>query len=682
MFRPIASHVAPRPWIAGLANPTRTFSPVSWCLLAVTLTGLVPATSHGQQRPPREGPPSNPLVDPGELEVAGYESYERSAGTTGDDGVHRVALEAREVEWRPWGDEGPALRAHAFVEDGRDARVPGPLIRVPAGTTVEVTLRNSLPRPLAVRGLNDRPGRDPTATNLFDAFGPPVTLAPGTERRVRFVASTPGTFHYYGRAPGSNDRIPPPFFSGDGPDGPFVGVMVVDEPAAEAPSSERILLITQCVHEAVPGSEEPFRFMINGRSWPATERVRLTTGQEERWRIINASGIHHPMHLHGFHFDVVARGDTWAETVFRPDERRTVVTERLNLGETMRISWTPTEPGNWLFHCHLMHHMSDTPHPPPALGMSAPPPDDHAARMGGLVVGITVESDEPADAAPSVARSLSLWPGIRDGAFGDAPAVGFVLQDGPRPPDADSVVVPGTPLVIEQGAVTEVTVHNRLDFPLGVHWHGLELRSRYDGVPGWSGRSESPTPPIAPGESASVLLAPPRAGTFMYHVHSEPGHQLAQGLYGALIVVDDGDRLDEDDVLVVLGSLGAERHSTPVINGSESPRPLDLRMGREYRLRFMHISPNDQKSVALHGSDGVLEWTPTAEDGADLPPALVRPVGATFAPHVGETYDFLWSPPAAGDYELRVTTQFENGAPAFPTANTPPHEGRWMIRVR
>ncbi|MBT8488553.1 MAG: multicopper oxidase domain-containing protein [Gemmatimonadetes bacterium] len=665
-----------------MTDQTRTDRPVLWGTLAIALIGLAPTASAAQQRPPQAGPPSNPLIEPGELEVAGFESFERSAGTTGADGVHRVALEARQVEWRPWGDDGPALRAHAFVEDGHGARVPGPLIRVPAGTTVEVTLRNNLPRPMAVRGLNDRPGRDPTAANAFAAFGPPITLAPGTERRVRFVASTPGTFHYYGRAPAPNDRIPPPFFGGDGPDGPFVGVMVVDEPAAQASSRERILLITQWVHESVRESQEPFRFMINGRSWPATERLRLTRGQEEHWRIINASGIHHPMHLHGFHFQVVSRGDPWAETVFRPEERRMVVTEDLTLGQTMRISWTPTEPGNWLFHCHLMRHMSGAQHPPSSLDASPSTLEGRAAQMGGLVMGITVEDDEPNDARPVAARALTLWSGSRARAFGDAPALGFVLQDGPQPPPADSIVVPGTPLIIEQGVTTEVTVHNRLDFPLGVHWHGLELQSRYDGVPGWSGPTDSPTPPIAPRDSATVLLAPPRAGTFMYHVHSEPGHELSQGLYGALIVLEEGDRLRDDDVLVVLASVGAERHATPAINGTESPQPLDLQVGREYRLRFMHISPEDQKSVVLSGPNGISEWTPAAEDGADLPASLVRPTAATFDPHVGETYDFVWSPPAAGDYELSVTTQFAVGAPAFATELIPPHTGRWVIRVR
>lgn len=571
------------------------------------------------------------------------------------------------------------------MEDGTRPRVPGPLIRVPAGTTVEVTLRNSLPRPLLVRGLNDRPGPDPTAPNAFAAFGPPVMIPPGAEQVVRFVASTPGTFHYFGRAPGSNDRVPPPFFGGDGADGPFTGVLIVDEPGAEPDPDERIMLITQWVHESLPESYAPLRFMINGRSWPATERLRLTVGEEERWRVVNASGIHHPMHLHGFHFQVVSRGDPWGETVFAPNARRTVVTESLNLGETMRIAWTPTEPGNWLFHCHLMRHMSSQQHPPAALmaGDGVPAGNDAGAgdlsqEMGGLVIGVTVEDPAATDTPPVVAREMTLWTGTREGALGDMPAYGFVLQNGPTPPRPDSIEVPGTALVIERGVTTQITVHNRLDFPLGVHWHGLELQSRYDGVPDWSGPARSPTPPIAPGDSAVVFLAPPRAGTF----NSEPGHELAQGLYGALFVEEDGLTRHENEVRVVLGSYGAGRHPMPAINGVETPAPLDFRVGTPVRFRFMHISPDDQKAVRLSGPNGVVTWTPVAQDGADLPPALVQPADAAFNPDVGETYDFVWTPTDPGDFELSVTTRFENGPPAFPTGDTPPHVATWVVRVR
>ncbi|HEX9564019.1 MAG TPA: multicopper oxidase domain-containing protein [Gemmatimonadaceae bacterium] len=65
-----------------------------------------------------------------------------------------------------------------------------------------------------------------------------------------------------------------------------------------------------------------------------------------------------------------------------------------------------------------------------------------------------------------------------------------MLQRGSAP-RADSVEIPGTPLILKQGAHVAITVINRLPEPTTVHWHGMELESYFDGVSGWSG---SPSP--------------------------------------------------------------------------------------------------------------------------------------------------------------------------------------------
>ena len=48
--------------------------------------------------------------------------------------------------------------------------------------------------------------------------------------------------------------------------------------------------------------------MINGLSWPATERLTYQLGDKVRWRVINLSSQAHPMHLHGFYFEVDSLG--------------------------------------------------------------------------------------------------------------------------------------------------------------------------------------------------------------------------------------------------------------------------------------------------------------------------------------------------------------------------------------
>jgi manganese oxidase len=304
--------------------------------------------------------------------------------------------------------------------------------------------------------------------------------------------------------------------------------------------------------------------------------------------------------------------------------------------------------------------------------------------LGGLVLGITVRPAPGWAPATDVPRKrLRLHIGSRAGVFDGEPGYGFVLQEGGTPPAADSVRFPGSPIVLTRDEPTEITVLNHADVPLGVHWHGLELESWADGVPGWSGMAGRVSPAVQPGDSFAVRMTPPRAGTFMYHVHSEPGHQLAQGLYGPFLVLEPGELWDQEtDRIFLLGSLGTGEDPPAAVNGRLQPEPIELRAGEAYRLRFMHISPDDDKQVELLENDEPVTWEFMAKDGADLPSHQVRMQPADLPIHVGETYDFRWAPERPGDYVLRITTTFDPGAPAFPRDAPPPHVAEIQVRVR
>src|SRR4030095_14914410 len=104
-------------------------------------------------------------------------------------GALTIRLEAREALWSPEDNGRPAIPLYAFAEVGKQARTPGPMIRVPVGTPIHATVRNALPVPMRVRGLEERgtPGLDSTV------------IAPGDTREFRFTADVPGTFYYWGR---------------------------------------------------------------------------------------------------------------------------------------------------------------------------------------------------------------------------------------------------------------------------------------------------------------------------------------------------------------------------------------------------------------------------------------------------------------------------------------------------
>ncbi len=616
-----------------------------------------------------------------EFNLAGFEDYRDPAGMMENDTL-RITLEARATEWRPWGLDGPAIYTHAFATDGEAPRTPGPLIRFTAGTPVQVTVRNTLPDTLAVRGLRDK-ARD---GGLPGIIADQLVVPPNGEEAVIFTSTLAGTYSFGAARLSVHAEPDTPLPGFAEADRGFRGVMIVDEPGETIYPDERFFLLTHWADRDYPATFLPAtRFFINGRSWPHTERLTYAQGDTVRWRVVNFTGRNHPMHLHGFYFSVDAKGDLNADRVYDPEERRLVVTEMLAPAETMRVSWVADEPGNWVFHCHFMRHMSWI-QTAPIDGL--PPSHAHgdledADLMGGLVLGVTVQPDEgwaPDDETPR--SQLDLYINKNEGVFGDDSGYAFVLQNGDEPPAPDSLTFPGSPIVLTRGEPTEITVHNRADVALGVHWHGLELESWSDGVPGWSGMPGSVIPAVQPGSSFSVRMTPPRAGTFMYHVHSEPGHQLAQGLYGPFFVMEPGEVYNpETDRYFIFGSLGSGDDPPAAVNGEIEPAPMEFTAGETYRLRFMHISPDDDKQVSLLKDGEPVDWQYIAKDGADLPPNQVRTFPAELDIHVGETYDFLWTPEESGSYTLSILTTFDRGAPAFPREAPEPHRAEIEFRV-
>jgi len=98
--------------------------------------------------------------------------------------------------------------------------------------------------------------------------------------------------------------------------------------------------------------------------------------------------------------------------------------------------------------------------------------------------------------------------------------------------------IPGPELRVRQGERVRVRVENQLPQGTTIHWHGIRLDNRMDGVPGLTQQ------PIAPGTSFVYEFVPPDEGTFMYHPHV--GTQLDRALYGALIVEARNESLDYD----------------------------------------------------------------------------------------------------------------------------------------
>ncbi|HEU4787813.1 MAG TPA: multicopper oxidase domain-containing protein [Gemmatimonadaceae bacterium] len=564
-----------------------------------------------------------------------------------------LSLEITRATWRPRGADDPGIDVATFAEAGKVPRVPGPLIRVPTGTLVRATISNRIGKRVVVRGLRDR--GDPSDS---------IVLAPDSTASHAFRAVTPGTYLYIGRTTSRAGEF------GRGEDEALSGAIVVDPRDQPPHPAERIIVMTawdDTAHDSRYPAGYAQVFAINGLSWPNTERLTYTLGDTVRWRVLNATSHFHPMHLHGFFFAVLSQGTSARDTLYAPGDERAEVTHAMRAGTSISLRWVADRPGNWLFHCHAINHidtalrLDEVEHPGHA--MSHARVDD---VMSGLVMALTVRpraniqaADPPG--APRRKLRVSITEGPAD-SVGRRP-LSYVLQQGSVPPRADSVRRPGSTLVLHEGEPTQITVLNRSSHATTVHWHGLELESYYDGIAGWSGADSRTAPIVAPGDSFVVRITPPRAGTFIYHAHSDERAQISNGLYGAFFVLPRGQReLAPNERVVIISERGIE---LPDVETAATGLAIDDALPT--RLRIVGISVGEPMALRLARDSTPVSWLVVAKDGAELPARQRRVTGElTFG--AGETMDIELPAtlPAGTALELRYP-----GSPSWPTVRVP-----------
>jgi FtsP/CotA-like multicopper oxidase with cupredoxin domain len=127
--------------------------------------------------------------------------------------------------------------------------------------------------------------------------------------------------------------------------------------------------------------------------------------------------------------------------------------------------------------------------------------------------------------------------------------------------------IPGPTLHVDQGSEITVEVTNDGDVEATVHWHGLRLENRYDGVP------HETQAPIPIGGTFTYKVQFPDAGFYWYHPHIREDFGLEMGLYGTIIVeptdpsywplADRQLSITLDDLLVEEGHIAPFHRSGP-----------------------------------------------------------------------------------------------------------------------
>ena len=601
---------------------------------------------------------------PGALPTAQPNDNRTAAGIVGDSGV-TLSLEAKRVMWYPDGDSLRGRFTEAFAESGKEPMVPGPLVRVRAGTVVRFrvsnaeisdTLRFLLTAPL-MRGIDT------------------LKVPPGQTGEMRVTASQPGNYFYHALTKDVQSQA----FQMKGL---LAGAIVVDS-ASGTPRADRVLVVNWLVDSLTKDGTAPnfdrMVFSINGRSWPHTERILATVGDSIRWRIINLNADVHPMHLHGVYFRVDEFYGPPAAIQQAGAPGSMAVTQRMISFTTMTMTWSPERAGNWLFHCHFAFHLL----PPAILEKGSikalvPAPDEHDKHanhamtgMSGIVMGIKV-NPKPGRAftdADPPQRRLRLV-AFSDSGFPDtAPSLRFRLEEQRRDGQRAQARQGFSPTIeLTRGEPVSIMVVNTMREQTAVHWHGIELESYYDGVAGFGGHGNRISPILAPRDSFEARFTPPRSGTFIYHSHINEVRQHAAGLVGALIVRDAGASVANDHVFMIKAPRSNPGADFLEVNGEVNPDTVVIPVGVPTRFRFMSLAafhPNaafvltarrDSAGVLpAPGTDSlIVRWQPVAKDGADLPESQRAAKRARQLVGMGETYDYVYTPAAPGNLRIEV----------------------------
>jgi FtsP/CotA-like multicopper oxidase with cupredoxin domain len=177
--------------------------------------------------------------------------------------------------------------------------------------------------------------------------------------------------------------------------------------------------------------------------------------------------------------------------------------------------------------------------------------------------------------------------------------------------------IPGPTLKVAQGTEIVVHVENHGDLDTTVHWHGLRLENRYDGVP-----HETQAPIRVAGEfTYRIQFRDP--GLYWYHPHIREDYTQELGLYGNILVVPadpdywppvDRDLiLTLDDILIEDGKIASfsttetsyaamGRFGNRLLVAGDPDLRLSLRAGEVVRLWLTNTANTRVFNVTLPGT--------------------------------------------------------------------------------
>jgi FtsP/CotA-like multicopper oxidase with cupredoxin domain len=242
---------------------------------------------------------------------------------------------------------GEFVDAYGYAGADGVATVPGPLIRVTEGDKVRINFTNHLPEATVIHF------HGPRLPNSMDGVADVTqkVIQPAETFSYEFTANPTGTFMYHTHQNSAEQEAKGLYgvFQVDPRDGPRVA------------ADQEVFQIL---------SEMGGYYLVNGKSFPATEAIQAKLGQKVLIHLVNLGQMTHPMHMHGAPFQIVGTDG------YPVPEGARLTKDVVNVapGERYDLLMLADNPGTWLFHCHILSHVQN-----------------HGVEPGGMLTVVKVD---------------------------------------------------------------------------------------------------------------------------------------------------------------------------------------------------------------------------------------------------------------------------------------------------
>jgi manganese oxidase len=226
---------------------------------------------------------------------------------------------------------------------GYNGSAPGPTIQAKQGDRVRIIVDNRLPEPTSMHWHGfDIP---------FDMDGGPGLsqdpIRPGGRFVYEFTLQQEGTYFYH-------SHMAMQEMMG------MIGAFIMHPKEPYDPPVDKDFAIILQEYAILPNNPTPnsmnmeFNWLtFNGKSGPACTPLVVRLGERVRLRLINLGMDHHPIHLHGHQFVVTGtEGGRQPKATWGPNN-----TVLVGVAQARTVEFVANNPGNWMIHCHLPHHM-------------------------------------------------------------------------------------------------------------------------------------------------------------------------------------------------------------------------------------------------------------------------------------------------------------------------------------